>query len=371
MGSAKETVTELLSLADIKVDGKRQGDIRVNDERVYSRILNGGSLALGESYMDGWWDAQNLDVFFYKLLGSHLDKKAKISPRIASHLIRSSLLNLQTKHLAKRNTERHYDIGNDLYEVMLDPTMTYSCGYWKNAKTLQAAQEAKYDLICRKLHLKKGMTVLDIGCGWGGFAIYAAKNYGVKVVGVTLAKEQVKLAKERCKKLPIKIELKDYRDVKGTFDRIVSIGMFEHVGVKNYKKFFKVCKKVLKKDGLMLLHTIGKNDTRQTWDPWLATYIFPNGMLPSAQNITKASEKLFLLEDWHNFGVYYDKTLMAWHNNFEKDKHKLPKKYDARFARMWKYYLMCCAGSFRCRKIHAWQIVLSPRGISKGYDSVR
>jgi len=251
---------------------------------------------------------------------------------------------------------------------MLDKGMNYSCGYWQKAKTLDDAQEAKLDLICRKVNLSPGMAVLDIGCGWGGFARYAAENYQANVTGITVSSKQVKWARDYCHDLPVTILLQDYRDQKGTFDRIISIGMFEHVGVKNYRKYMKVVHRCLKSDGLFLLHTIGGNRSVGTCDPWLTKYIFPNAMLPSARQITSAAEGLFVLEDWHSFGPHYDTTLMAWHDNFTWGWEQLSPGYDERFYRMWTYYILCCAGSFRARDNQLWQIVFSKKGVPDGYQ---
>ncbi|MBU4141897.1 cyclopropane fatty acyl phospholipid synthase, partial [Patescibacteria group bacterium] len=267
--------------------------------------------------------------------------------------------------------EKHYDLGNALYQNMLDERMIYSCGYWKNAKTLNEAQEAKLDLVCRKIGLKEGMKVLDIGCGWGGFAKYAAEKYKARVVGVTVSKEQADLARRVCEGLPVEIRLQDYRDISGKFDGIVSIGMFEHVGYKNYQTYMKVARDCLKDNGLFLLHTIGRNVARAATDPWINKYIFPDSVIPSTEKIISAAKGLFVLEDWHNFGVDYDKTLMAWHRNFKNNWDKIKHIYDQRFYRMWSYYLLACAASFRVRKNQVWQIVFSKNGVAGGYASVR
>lgn len=365
--NAKQTVKEYLALADIRINGSRPWDIQVRNPKFYTRVLAGGSIALGESYMDGWWDCKALDQFFYRILKSKLDEKVKDWKQIFN-VLKAKILNLQSRARAYEVGKRHYDIGNDLYKYMLDKRMVYSCGYWKNAKTLDKAQEAKLDLICKKLKLKKGMKILDIGCGWGSLAKWAAEKYKVKVVGVTVSKEQAKLARKICKGLPVEIRLQDYRKLNEKFDRIVSVGMFEHVGYKNYRTYMKTVNRCLKPNGLFLLHTIGRNTSSTTVDPWISKYIFPNSMLPSAEQITKASEGIFVLEDWHSFGPDYDKTLMAWHNNFVKNWNKLD--YDQRFYRMWKYYLLACAGSFKARSTQLWQVVFSKNEV-KGYKSMR
>jgi cyclopropane-fatty-acyl-phospholipid synthase len=367
MRSRAET---LLALADVTVDGPRPWDIRVRDRRLFARVFAEGSLGLGEAYMDGWWECERLDEFFHRVLAAELD--TRVEPwRDAFRVLRARILNLQRPGRAFQIGRRHYDIGNELFARMLDRRMTYSCGYWKDATTLDAAQEAKLDLVCRKLGLGPGMRVLDIGCGWGGTARFAAERYGASVVGVTVSVEQARLASERCAGLPVEIRLEDYRAVRGTFDRVLSIGMFEHVGYKNYDTFMRVVRERLAPDGLFLLHTIGGNRSLKKNDPWTERYIFPNSMLPSAPQIASAIEGRFVLEDWHGFGPDYDRTLMAWHANVERHWPELAGAYDERFHRMWRYFLLSSAGGFRARKTQLWQLVLSPGGVPGGYRAPR
>jgi cyclopropane-fatty-acyl-phospholipid synthase len=327
----------ILSQAGITINGNAPHDIKVHNEQLYPRVLSNGSLALGESYMDGWWDCPSLDQLFYCIARS--DVFYRIPKNIATLLtyLKAKFTNLQSTSRAFQVGEQHYDLGNDLFKVMLDKNMIYSCAYWKNAETLEQAQENKCKLICEKLYLKPGMKILDIGCGWGGLALYAAKNYGVEVIGVTISQEQAEYAREITKDYPVEIRLQDYREIDELFDRIVSVGMFEHVGVKNYKTFMNTAHTLLKDGGLLLLHTIGSNSSLTYGDPWITKYIFTNGMLPSVEQIARASQGLFVMEDWHNFGADYDKTLMAWNENFEKNWPLLQSKYGDRFYRMWKY----------------------------------
>lgn len=367
---AQITAETLLAEAGVAINGKNPWDIQVHNSALFSRVLRSGTLGLGEAYMDGWWDAEKLDEFFYRVLQANLEEK--INPfSLGLAYMRNLLTNPQRKSNAFEIGERHYDIGNDIYTAMLDKRMTYTCGYWKDATTLDEAQEAKLDLICRKIGLKKGMRVLDIGCGWGSFATYAAEKYGVSVVGVTVSKEQVELGRKISEGLPVEIRLQDYRDVNEQFDHIVSVGMFEHVGYKNYKTYMDVARRCLKDNGLFLLHTIGSNASHKGGDAWIDKYIFPGGQLPSIAQIGSAIEKTFVMEDWHNFGAYYDTTLMAWFHNFDAAWPELKNNYDERFYRMWKYYLLSCAGAFRARSIELWQIILSPNGVPGGYTSVR
>ncbi len=364
-------VQDLLNYADVKIDGKRPWDIQVNNQDFYPKILAGGSLALGESYMDRWWECEALDQFIDRILRSGLDTKIRATGRLVWNTIKARIINQQRKSEAHVIGEWHYDIGNDIYKNMLDERMNYSCGYWKDVKTLDEAQEAKLDMICRKLKLKPGMTVLDIGCGWGSLAKFAAEKYQVKVIGITVSKEQVELARKLCAGFDIEIRLQDYRDLKEKFDCVVSVGMFEHVGYKNYRRFMKVVDNCLKDYGLFLLHTIGGNKSVRNVDPWIDKYIFQNSMLPSASQITKAAEGIFKLKDWHNFGTHYDKTLMAWNKNFNENWDKIKIYYDERFYRMWNYYLLGCAGSFRAHKNQLWQIVFSKIGSQVEYESIR
>ncbi len=365
--NAKQIIQTIFDHSHVQLNGTRSWDIQVYNPNFYNRILAGGSLALGESYMDNWWDCEALDQFFDRILSARLDKKVKKEKRIMLAILRARILNAQSRSKAYMIGKRHYDIGNRLFSIMLDKRMNYSCGYWYKAKTLDDAQEAKLDLICRKLLLKPGMTVLDIGCGWGGFANWAAENYGVKVLGITVSREQVKFAREYSRGLDVKIELRDYRDLSEKFDRIVSIGMFEHVGSKNYRTFMDVVHRCLKANGLFLLHTIAGNTSVNSTDPWIRKYIFPNSMLPSAKQVSSAVERLLMLENWHSFGQYYDQTLMAWYQNFKKGWDKIKDIYDEKFYRMWTYYLLSCAGSFRSRRNQLWQIVFSINGIRNGY----
>ncbi|GAA3603182.1 cyclopropane fatty acyl phospholipid synthase [Gibbsiella greigii] len=362
---------EMLSMAGIAINGSRPFDIKVKNPDFFKRVLQEGSLGLGESYMDGWWECERLDVFFQRVINAGLERKLPHHLKDTLRIATARLVNLQSKKRAWIVGKEHYDLGNDLFSLMLDPYMQYSCAYWKDAKTLEQAQEAKLQLICEKLQLQPGMRLLDIGCGWGGLSAYAAKNFGVSVVGVTISAEQQKLAQARCAGLDVKILLQDYRDLQQQFDRIVSVGMFEHVGPKNYRTYFNVVERNLKPDGLFLLHTIGSNRTDMNVDPWINKYIFPNGCLPSVAHIAQASEGHFVMEDWHNIGADYDRTLMAWYERFQQAWPQLSARYSERFERMFSYYLNACAGAFRARDIQLWQVVFSPKGVAGGIRVAR
>ncbi|MFQ6115575.1 MAG: cyclopropane fatty acyl phospholipid synthase [bacterium] len=361
-GQAEKITEQLFSLAGITINGKKPYDIQVHNKKFYQRLLSETALRLGESYMEGWWDCQALDQFFCKILLAKLENKVTGSWKLKWHVLRSKIFNLQKIRRAYQVGERHYDIGNDLYQAMLDKRMLYTCGYWKNAKNLDEAQEAKLELVCQKINLESGMSVLELGCGWGSFAKYAAEKHGANVTAVTVSKQQVELGRELCKGLPVKIELEDYRNVSGTFDRVISIGILEHVGYKNYRTYMETVDRCLKDDGIAFIHTIGGNFSTTTANAWTTKYIFPNGMLPSIAQIGKAMESVFVMEDWHNFGPDYDKTLMAWHANFEAAWPRLKQKYGERFYRMWRYYLLTSAAAFRSRDNQLWQIVMTKPG---------
>lgn len=368
-----QVLVKLAAEACVRFNGDAPWDIQVHDEDVYRRILTKGSLGFGEAYIEGLWDASAVDQLFHRLLSIDVDEKlpgwARL--RLLGETLRQRLFNLQTYQRAYQVGQQHYDIGNDVFEAMLDSSMSYSCGYWANADNLEQAQHNKLDLICRKLALKPGEKLLEIGCGWGGLAQHAARQYGVEVLGITVSREQQQLARERCAGLPVTIELMDYRKLTGCFDKIASVGMFEHVGPKNYPVYFDTVERLLTGEGLFLLHTIGLYKTAPTVDGWIDRYIFPNGKLPSAREISEVAEDRFLIEDWHNFGQDYDRTLMAWWDNFDAAWPSLRPKYDMRFYRMWKYYLMSCAGFFRAKQGQLWQVVFSKRARTQAYRSVR
>ncbi len=373
MTDKSELLQPILTEAGVSIDGSEPHDIRIKDPEVFDRVLSKWSLGLGEAYMDGQWECERLDELFTRLLSTNLEDKVRGTARLRLLLavLQARLFNLQSRRRAFQVGEQHYDIGNDVFETMLDPYMIYSCGYWQHARTLDEAQEHKLDMICRKLELAPGERLLDIGCGWGGLAEYAARHYDVEVVGITVSKEQKKLADERCRGLPVEIRLVDYRELEGSFDKIVSVGMFEHVGPKNHRTYFRAAQRLLADQGLFLLHTIGINVSTRQADPWIHRYIFPNGKIPSAREVTAGMEQLFVLEDWHNFGLDYDRTLMAWHDNFEAAWPRLSSAYSERFRRMWRFYLLCCAGFFRSRQGQLWQLVLSKRERDKPYRSWR
>jgi cyclopropane-fatty-acyl-phospholipid synthase len=368
--NSRDLSQQILAKAGIEINGSQPWDIQIKNEKIWDRIISQRQLGLAESYMDGWWECAAIDVFLTKLLSVDATSFLKISPSLIFHTLKSTTLNRQTKKRAAANAKHHYNIGNDLYSRMLDPEMIYSCAYWKDAKDLNSAQIAKLDLICRKLELKPGMRLLDIGSGWGALLRYAVKNYGVIGVGISPADNQISLARERSSGLDIEFKQMDYRDLTGEFDRIVSVGMMEHVGPKNLKTFFQKCNELLVSDGMMLHHTIGSNVTKLTTDPFFDRYIFPGGVLPSIAQVSSSIEKIFTIEDLQNFGPYYDLTLLEWYKNINAKWQEIPN-YDERFIRMWNYYLLSSAAGFRAGHIQLFQFVMRRIGERNTYIAPR
>jgi len=362
MSQSKTILSKLLATAGVEVNGSQPWDIQVKDVRFYDRVLRDASLGLGESYMDGWWACETVDGFIDRVLRANLREKVENNLRLAWHALRAKLFNRQSMAKSKEVAQQHYDLGNDLYRAMLDTRLNYTCAYWKDAENLDDAQKAKLDLVCRKIGAHEGMKILELGCGWGSFAKYAAEKYGAHVVGYNISKKQVTLGRELCQGLPVELRLEDYRQAKGKYDAVISIGVMEHVGFKNYATYMDVVDRCLKPDGIAFVHTIGSNRSITSGEPWTDKYIFPNGQLPSIAQLAKAMERRFVVEDWHNFGPYYDLTLMAWHANFNQAWPELKTKYNDRFKRMWDYYLLSSAGGFRSRSQQLWQIVFTRLG---------
>lgn len=362
VNKSEKIIRALLESAGVRVNGTEDWDIQVHDKRFYDRVLRDSSLGFGESYMDGWWDCDAIDELTDRVLRAKLRDKIKNNLQMVLQTLKARLFNRQSPSKSQEVAERHYDLGNDLFRAMLDKRLNYSCAYWKDADNLDDAQEAKLELVCKKIGLHPGMMILDLGCGWGSFAKYAAEEHGAEIVGVNLSTKQLALGRELCKGLPVELRLQDYREVTGQFDAVISIGFMEHVGYKNYDTYMQVVDRCLKPDGIAFIHTIGSNKSLTTGEPWTDKYIFPNGVLPSITQLGKAMEGKFVMEDWHNIGPDYDPTLMAWHENFNNAWPRLQDKYGDRFRRMWNYYLLSSAGGFRSRSQQLWQIVLTREG---------
>jgi cyclopropane-fatty-acyl-phospholipid synthase len=362
MSRAETVITELLQKADIHINGDRPWDIQVHDPRFFSRVLTSGTLGFGESYMDEWWDCDALDEMCCQAIAAQLDQHFTFSLPNLWSWFSAFVVNQQTRRRARKVGREHYDLSNDFFEAMLDPNMQYSCALFADGDDLAAAQRRKLDWICERLRLRPGLRLLDIGCGWGGLARYAAQNYGCKVVGVTISGEQFRYAQNWCRGLDVDIQLRDYRDVTGRFDRIVSVGMVEHVGQKNYRTYMRTAARLLSDDGVFLCQGICANQSHFHADPWIKRYIFPNSILPSLARLVRGAEGVFLVDDIQNIGPNYDPTLLAWEENVRRAWPHFADRYGERFRRMWRFYLLSCAGAFRARNLQVFSIRLLPEG---------
>jgi cyclopropane-fatty-acyl-phospholipid synthase len=362
---ANDLCRGLLEESGVVVGGSAPWDITVHDDRFYTRILRDGTLGFGESYVDGWWDSAALDQTIDRICRARIRDQVQENWVLLAHAVKARVLNMQNLTRAFDVAHKHYDIGNDLYEAMLDKRLLYTCAYFKDGVTsLDEAQELKLELVCKKLGLRPGMRVLDLGCGWAGFAAFAAERYDVHVTGYTVSAEQVRFAKDRYGHLPIDIRHEDYRKATGTYDAVVSIGLMEHVGPKNYRGYMELVDRVLAPGGVALVHTICGNRVTGAIEPWFDKYIFPNAVLPSLSSLVSAMQGILIPEDVHNIGEHYDPTLMAWWKNFDAAWPKLEARYGKAFYRMWKYYLLGCAGGFRARETQLFQLVLTRQGTS-------
>jgi len=375
MTAAPASIRSILNAADIRIGGERPWDLQLHHgKQLWSAVLSRGSLGFGEAYMAGLWDCQALDQLFTRLLLAGADQRLAGGNGCRQLLLglRERLVNLQSIRRATRVARQHYDIEPQVYAAMLDPWWQYSCGYWERARSLEEAQQHKLAMVAAKLRLRSGMRVLDIGCGWGGLAAYLARHHDVAVTGITLSDEQLAKARSHWGHLPVRFERCDYRQLElleqAPFDRVVSVGMFEHVGPRNARRFFQAVRRCLRQDGLALLQTIGARCTTSATDGWIDAHVFPHGRLPSPTQLSRALENQFLIEDLHNFGLDYDHTLMAWYSRFEAAWSELApvlaRRWGAEgaagFRRFWRYYLLCCAAFFRSRQGQLWQLVLSP-----------
>lgn len=380
MSPSRELVERLFAAADVRLDGDRPWDLRVADDRFYDRAVRDGTLGVGESYMLRWWDCDDLDELLYRAFRAQLDERFRLGWKTAWNALRARLFNLQRRARSEQVATVHYNLSNEFYERFLGPTMAYTCGYWKDAETLDQAQRAKYDLVCRKLDLRSGDRVLEHGCGWGGFARHAAESYGCEVVAVSISEPQIAYARQLCRGLPVEVHYCDYRDQEvynprgERFDKVVSIGMCEHVGPKSYRSWFEVVDRQLKDDGRFLLHTIGSSVSRTTNDPFTQKYIFPNCVIPSLAQLTGAAEGLFTVEDYHTFWKSYYYTLREWQRAFAEhwdEIRELDPKFDDRFYRMWNFYLFAGMSAARARNAELWQLIFSKRTSLGEYLTVR
>lgn len=344
--------------------------LQIHNPNTYDRILAFGTLGFCEAYMEGWWDEANNNLIeliglFYR---SNVYAKArdKVTIALALKVIQQRLRTLPVLiQNSRRNVQHHYDLGNDFYQLFLDPTLTYSCGYRVHeTDSLEQMQLQKYDLICRKLALKPGETLIDIGCGWGGMLIYAAERYGVSGTGITLSVEQAKLAQERIEQRgltdKIKIVIADYREIKGQYDKFVSIGMFEHVGKGNFATFMQKAADLLTPNGVGMLHTI-VTQSQERNGAWVDKYIFPGGYAPQLHELTHElwAAKLKVAH-CENLKPHYAETLKRWAQNFTGNRDRitaLSETYDERFLRMWYLYLQSFEASFRYGGLHVYQLL--------------
>jgi cyclopropane-fatty-acyl-phospholipid synthase len=359
MSRAQNLLSDLLAVADIHVNGPRPWDIAVHDDRFFGRVLASGTLGFGESYMGGWWDCDALDEMCCRAIQAHLDQRFAFRLPNLLAVVSALLMNQQTIRRSRKVGRIHYDLSNDLFEAMLDPYMQYSCALFDEGDDLAAAQIRKLEWICQRLRLRPGLRLLDIGCGWGGLARYAAGQYGCQVVGMTISREQFAYAQRWCRGLDIEIQLRDYREIAGQFDRVVSVGMVEHVGHKNYRTYFRAAADSLGEDGLFLCQGICNNSSHLHADPWIKRYIFPNSMLPSAARLARAAEGAFVLKDIRNIGANYGPTLLAWNENFQRAWPRFADRYGEQFRRMWRFYLLSCAGAFRARSLQVFSLLFS------------
>src|SRR5947199_1066596 len=366
MSRAQDVMTNLLAFADIRVNGARPWDIQVHDQRFFNRVLASGTLSFGESYMDGWWDCDALDEMSCRAIRAELEKRFEFRLPNIWALLTALLANQQTARRSRKVGRVHYDLSNDFFEAMLDPNMQYSCALFAEGDDLASAQLRKLDWICERLRLRPGLRLLDIGCGWGGLARHAARRYGCHVVGITISQEQFRYAQRWCRGLDVEIQLRDYRDVTGPFDRDVSVGMVEHVGYKNYRTYMRAAARSLGDDGLFLCQGICGNVSRVHADPWIKRYIFQNSMLPSIAQLTRAAEGAFIVEDVNNIGPNYDPTLLAWEANFRRPWPRFPDRCGRRFRRMCRFYMLSCAGAFRARSLQVFSILFSKEDTAIG-----
>jgi cyclopropane-fatty-acyl-phospholipid synthase len=343
--------------------------LKLHDPRLYRSLFLNPELRLGEAYMDGTLTFELGDIRDFltifainrdNLRSQPLQKNIRrISKQFRTYFQRNS------QSRSRANVEHHYDLSNALYELFLDSDMNYSCGYFRTANdTIEEAQQNKLRHIAAKLALKPGQKVLDIGCGWGGMALFLAEHYDVEVLGVTLSEEQLSLAVQRAKdrglEHKVRFELCDYRDVKGSFDRIVSVGMFEHVGVTYYEQFFSQIQKLLTEDGAVLLHSIGRKGGPGSTGAWIRKYIFPGGYSPALSETFSAIEKAGLwVTDTEIWRLHYAETLLAWSRRFAAHREQAEALLGARFCRMWEFYLIVSELSFRYGKHMVFQIQMA------------
>lgn len=340
--------------------------LRIKTKEALKSLLIDMSLGFGEGYMNGDIEVEG-DLNQVVRVGLSYIKLQKRTRQSLFNIFKLNILQSNSRKAAKQNISHHYDLGNDFYRLWLDLKMIYSCAYFRNDHdSLEQAQMQKIDMCCRKLQLKPNERLLDIGCGWGSLLINAAKNFGVQGTGITLSKEQLEYGRQQVSQEGLEdrvhLEYLDYRELaqlNKTFDKIVSVGMFEHVGKANMKHFLENARKVLRPGGLLLLHTIGKTAEEPT-DSWIRKYIFPGGYLPDLGSILHNTTHLGLdFIDCENIRVHYSKTLDKWGKRFERNEKRIRTMFDDRFFRMWRFYLTSCSASFLHGGMHVFQLLFS------------
>jgi cyclopropane-fatty-acyl-phospholipid synthase len=347
--------------ADVRLDGGRAWDFDVRDDRFYHTVLLKGSLGLGESYVDGWWTCRDLEELIYRLLRSGVERHNRYRPSTLWLAGLARLTNRQTRRRGMKVAEEHYNLGDRVFSF-LGHYKNYSCGYFEGTDDLDVAQRLKLELLCRKLNLQPGERLLDVGGGWGEFARYAAKHYGVEVVSINIADDQIRFAREYCAGHPVKIVKCDYRDATGTYDKIAAIAMLPHVGPRNYREFMQVMHDRLTPNGTLLIECTGGNQSRAYCEPWTNKCIFSGGTIPSLKQLGEAMERLFVLEDLHNFAPSYVHTLRGWHANFQKAWPEMASGASESFRRTFEYFFLSCAAAFRARDLQYWHLVLTKPG---------
>jgi cyclopropane-fatty-acyl-phospholipid synthase len=353
------------------VGGGAESAVVLHDPTLPRRIVLSPDMGVGEGYMDGTLTIEGDDVYgFLSLAIKNIAAQGQPwfrRPLEALRLLKRRLDQFNPVSRARANVAHHYDLSGELYDLFLDEDRNYSCAYFARPDmTLEEAQAAKKHHIARKLLIEPGMRVLDIGCGWGGMGLTLARDFGARVTGVTLSREQHEMANARAEKEgladKVRFELMDYRDVKGRFDRIVSIGMFEHVGVPHYDAYFSTVKRLLADDGIALIHTIGRSEPPGTTSPWILKYIFPGGYCPAMSEAVAAVERQgFVTTDVEVWRLHYAETLREWSRRFEASIDRARALYDERFCRMWRYYLIASELTFRLNDQVVFQFQMTPK----------
>jgi cyclopropane-fatty-acyl-phospholipid synthase len=352
--------------------------ILVRDDRFYARVARAANLGFAESYMDGWTDLKRIDEMYFRFLSADLHEEISLPLPHRLSILLARTVNLQTPERAKRDTNAHYDLGNEMFSLILGEVPLYTCGYWnREGMSLEEANRAAFDLTCRKLELRPGMQMLDIGCGWGALLRHAAKNFGINGLGVNISAPQLDFCRATCEGLPVEFLLEDCRLLDrrkfgGHFDAVSAVAMINHIGPKNYRQLYGTMHAVLKEGGLFLLQGIANRKEMYANDPFLNKYIFPRGVCPNLAQLLGPAEHFFTLEDFHNFTSYYPNTLTTWNANLQHNWNEIAKLgFDERFRRMWELYFLSAAGTCRAREVIIFQAVFSKGRRGKVYQGAR